>query len=221
MRKLKLLIPIAALAISAGCSNPADEVAAAKVSVTNILTAPQATPPDLSATRRLVFGPESSKIEFTGSKVTGSHQGGFARFEGELLVDSSRLLIQPGSRIVIDTDSIWSDSERLTGHLKNADFFDVENFPASTFILTDAVQPGASSVIVGTLNLHGITKEISFPATVELSDQTAEIKAEFSIDRFDFEMKYPGRADDLIRREVVLRLAVRAGSAEATSPTQL
>jgi len=36
------------------------------------------------------------------------------------------------------------------------------------------------------------------------------LTSQFVLNRFDFEIKYPGRANDLIRKEVVLRLNVKA-----------
>jgi polyisoprenoid-binding protein YceI len=210
MNHLNLLILAAAFVVAAGCSNPADDVAAAKVSTVSSAPLARSSSQDLSQARRLVFGPETAKIEFIGSKVTGSHHGGFRKFEGELLVSNDSQLLQSGSTVVIDTASIWSDNERLTGHLKDPDFFDVEKFPTSTFVLTEPAGKGESAMVTGNLMLHGITKQISFPAKIQFNDDAVELEAEFSIDRFDFDMKYPGRADDLIRKEVVLKLAVRA-----------
>jgi len=45
------------------------------------------------------------------------------------------------------------------------------------------------------------------------------VSAEFSINRFDFGIVYPGRADDLIRKEVVLQLDAKAvpGTADFAS----
>ena len=36
------------------------------------------------------------------------------------------------------------------------------------------------------------------------------IKAEFDFNRYDFDMRYSGKADDLIREEVVLKLDIKA-----------
>ena len=204
--KTSILFSVGAFAFFTGCSNPADDVAAAKVGEGST-NAPAASTEEA---RRFVFGPEGSKILFVGSKVTGSHDGGFNQFSGELYVGSDGKLLDAGNKVEIDTTSIWSDNERLTGHLKSADFFDTEKYPTATFVSTDINHDGTNSTVKGNLTLHGHTKEISFPANIEVSDSAVEVKADFSINRFDFEMKYPGKADDLIRKEVVLKLDVRA-----------
>lgn len=154
---------------------------------------------------------KNSKIEFTGSKITGSHDGGFKVFEGSFSVVDGQL-VPDGQTIQIDMKSIWSDSEKLTGHLMNEDFFAVEEFPTSSFAIT-AVEPADSGfTVTGNLTLHGVTKSISFPADIEVTDEEVELKAVFSIKRFDFDIKYPGGADDLIRDEVVIRLDVTASA---------
>jgi polyisoprenoid-binding protein YceI len=196
--------------ILTGCSNPADDVAAAKVSApANASEATELGSEEPGSARLLVFGPETSKIEFIGSKVTGSHTGGFSKFEGELHLGNDGQPLSNG-RVVIDMTSVWSDNERLTGHLKNADFFEVERFPTSTFVLTGISGQGSSATLAGNLTLHGVTKQISFPAKLRVSEGMVELESEFSIDRFDFDIKYPGRADDLIRKEVVLKFSLRA-----------
>ena len=57
-------------------------------------------------------------------------------------------------------------------------------------------------------------KSISFPATITVEEDRVVAQAEFSIKRFDFGIVYKGRADDLIRDDVVIKLdlvAARAG----------
>jgi polyisoprenoid-binding protein YceI len=199
-------LPLVAATFWFGCSNPADHVPAAAVSAASASTS--AEPADAEGTY-FVFGPENGVIEFIGSKVTGSHDGGFKNFHGEFKVVNGRLA-DSGNKVVIDTTSIWSDNNRLTAHLKTPDFFDVEQYPTATFTTTSVKHAGANSTVTGNLTMHGITKTISFPASVEIKANEVHITSEFSLNRFDFEMKFPGRADDLIRNEVVLKLNIKA-----------
>jgi polyisoprenoid-binding protein YceI len=64
--------------------------------------------------------------------------------------------------------------------------------------------------VTGNLDLHGVTKSISFPADVEVSDEEVTLKAEFAINRRDFNINFAGMPNDLIRDNVVLRLDVKA-----------
>ena len=149
-----------------------------------------------------------------GSKVTGSPDGGFNSFEGVLYIGDGSL-IAAGSSVEIDMASTWTDNDRLTGHLKSADFFDVESHPTATFEFT-SVEPSGEEfgvTISGDLSLHGVTKNISFPAQIKVSDEKLMLRSEFYLKRFDFDIEYPGKADDLIRDEVVIRLSIVAAPA--------
>ena len=42
-----------------------------------------------------------------------------------------------------------------------------------------------------------------------------KVNAQFFINRFDFNIKYPGKANDLIRKEVVLKIDVNAAPGKA------
>ena len=211
MKTVKHLVQILAVVFLFGCSNPADKVPEAKV------TAATNAPADVSKTAETpanaphsyVVSPENSSIGFIGSKVTGSHNGGFKKFVGELRIANGKLA-DTGNKVVIDTTSLWSDSDRLTGHLKSKDFFNVAEIPTATFETTAITQNATNFTVAGNLTLHGVTKLISFPATITVSEAAVEVAADFFINRFDFEIKYPGKANDLIRKEVVLKLKVKA-----------
>ena len=64
--------------------------------------------------------------------------------------------------------------------------------------------------VTGNLDLHGVTKSISFPASISVGEQEITATAEFSINRFDFGIVYPGMTDDLIREEVVISFDLKA-----------
>ena len=83
---------------------------------------------------------DESTITFVGSKVTGSHDGGFEEFTGHFTVDDNNEV--NGGSIVIDMGSTWSDNDKLTGHLKAKDFFWVEEHPESTFTVTGVEKSG-------------------------------------------------------------------------------
>lgn len=198
-----------AVLLLAGCSeNPADKSTAAQVS--EPAKTATAAKPDAAA-RVFEFTPESS-IGFVGSKVTGKHEGGFRKFTGGFKVAGDGIS-GSGHKVVIDMTSTWSDNDRLTGHLKNADFFDVEKFPESVFEVTAAEKSAdGKTKFTGNLTLHGVTKQISFPGDFAVQGNTATLKAEFFIKRIDFGIQYKGKADDLIREEVVIKLDLKAAA---------
>lgn len=203
----------AAAFIWAGCSkNPAENVPAADVRAATNATAAATAP---ASGQPYAIDAKNSTISFVGSKVTGKHDGGFKNFAGQITVVNGAVA-PTGNKVVIDTTSIWSDSDRLTGHLKNQDFFNVPKYPTSTFETTGIEKTATNYLVTGNLTLHGVTKQIAFPANIEVKPDAVTLTSEFFLNRFDFEMKYPGKADDLIRQEVVLKLNIKAVPGQAS-----
>jgi len=158
---------------------------------------------------KYVFTPES-QVTFVGSKITGSHHGGFKTFTGYFTIKDGAP-VGNDHKVVIDMKSTYADNEKLTGHLKSPDFFDVEKFQQSTFDVTEISKTSDTAYTVsGNFTLHGKTKNISFPASVSQSGDTVKINSTFNINRKDFGIVYAGKADDLIRDEVVIELKLEA-----------
>ena len=147
-----------------------------------------------------------STLEWEGSKVTKVHPGGFKTFSGTItLVDGK----PEASKVHVDIDSasLFTDSPKLEGHLRSADFFDVEKHPKATFSstsITPGGAEGATHTVRGNLTMRGVTKEISFPATITVGEKEVTAKAKFSINRKDWGIVYPGAPDDLIRDNVLI-----------------
>lgn len=211
-RLLQLAAASLALVALAACEDPAKGKAKAVTTEANSTTNALEAKPGAS-TAKYTFDQTTSKVEWTGSKVTAKHEGGFKTFNGVVtLVDGS-----PEKSTVsvdIDTDSLFSpDGDRLVGHLKSADFFDVAKFPKASFVSTEVKKggdKGASHTVTGNLTLHGVTKGVSFPANVRTTAGGVDVDAEFAINRKDFGLVYAGKPDDLIRDDVVIRLTIRS-----------
>lgn len=207
MRPLSLLI-LATAVLTVACANPAANKP--KASVSN--AAPETNSAKPAGAETLPISPENSKVDFVAAKVTRSHNGSFKQFAGTIdLVNNSA----ENSRVSIDiqTNSVVTDEPDLTKHLQTPDFFDVAKFPKATFVSTK-IEPnssgGATHNVTGNFDLHGIKKSISFPATIQISADSVSVNAEFAINRKDWGLLYPGKADDLIRDGVVLKLNVNA-----------
>ena len=208
MRNYQLVVFCLLLTLVAvACSDPAANKP--KASVGN--AAPESSAPKAGA-ETLTISPDNSKVDFVAAKVTRSHNGAFKQFSGTVdLINNSAE--QSVVSINIDTASVTTDDDQLTGHLKTADFFDVAKYPKATFVSTK-IEPdtsnGGTHTITGNFDLHGVKKSISFPATIQVSPDSVSANAEFSINRKDFGINYPGKADDLIRDGVVIKLTIKA-----------
>jgi polyisoprenoid-binding protein YceI len=199
------LIAIAGLIIQS-CANPAANKPQATVSE----SAPEAGNTKPSGAETLTITPNNSKIDFVAAKVTRSHNGSFKQFDGSIdLVNNSPE--QSRVSINIDTASVVTDEDALTKHLQTPDLFDSAKYPKATFTSTKIeLNPagGATHNITGNFELHGVKKSIGFPATIEVAPDKVTVNAAFAINRQDWGLTFPGKADDLIRDGVVIKLAL-------------
>jgi len=207
MHKTLLLMILSILVLTAACSDPAADKSKAVTGQAAQVASPAAN----TQGQKYLITPQNSKIEFLGSKVTGSEHGSFTDFSGEI----DHLGVPEKSRvsITIKTASVTTDSAGLDKHLRTADFFDVEKYPEAKFVSTEIKaggDKGASHTVSGNLTLHGVTKAITFPATINVTPDAATVESSFSINRKEFGINYPGARDNLIRDDVVLTLHIHA-----------
>ena len=210
-RRVSAVFGAIAACFVSGCSDPADNVTKSTTSAPKEVAAPS------TGAKEYVIR-AGSKVDFVGSKVTGSHAGGFKKFEGKITAEGGEVKT---AAVKISMNSLYSDNERLTGHLKSADFFEVEKHPTSTFTVTSIAAGEKGKTVTGNLELHGVTKSITFPADIQVTDNAVTVKAEFAINRKDFNINYAGKANDLIRDNVVLKLDINATPGEPKPEDQI
>src|ERR687895_674815 len=93
---------------------------------------------------------------------------------------------------VIKAASIDTGIERRDAHLRNADFFDVEKFPEITFQSKHVEKKGKDFVAHGTFTMHGVSKEIALPFTINGVNKapdgktTLGVTARAALNRRDF-----------------------------------
>ena len=212
---LARLAPVALLVALAACKDPAEGKPQATVSEAKpvpTIAASSASAKSANKIESLAFDEKVASVGFVGSKVTGSHEGKFGKVSGTItLVDGK----SDGSqvKVTIDETSLEAEPAKLRMHLSGPDFFDVEKFPKATFESTEvkpAAAGGGKYDVTGNLDLHGVKKSISFPATITVDGDAVTVAAEFDINRKDFGINFPGKADDLIRDKVLIKLSIKA-----------
>ena len=132
---------------------------------------------------------ENSVVIWTGYKVTGQHEGTITLKEGVLLFENEKLT---GGNFTIDMTSInttdlqGGSKNRLDGHLKDEDFFDVDNYKTAAMTFKDIKLNGSSYLIEADLTIKGITKTVTFKMNISGNIATADLK----IDRTKFNITY-------------------------------
>ena len=208
MRRTSVICALGLCLLGACNTDPAKGKAQATVSsaTETALSAPT------DASTNFVFSHDGSQIGFQGAKVTAKHDGSFGTFHGTIqLVDNDPTKAQVKAEI--DIASLAIEPAKLAGHLKAPDFFDVAKFPKAIFTSTSVRangEKGATHTVTGNLELHGVVKSISFPASIKTSSDAVDVDAEFAINRKDFGIVYPGMPDDLIKEDVLIKLKLHA-----------
>ncbi len=210
MKKVCLSLAAGALILSSCVSNPEGKKAETTDSVEATST--------VGAGASLAVDTAASTVVWTGRKVSGQHHGDVKISSGSLTVDGGKLT---GGNFVIDLTTINTQDlsgeykGKLDGHLKSEDFFDVANHPQATFEVTsvgEGTEPGVVTVS-GNLTIRGVSKNITFDARVdEATDTSVKASADFNIAREDWGVSYAGQADDLISKEINLKITLVAGA---------
>ena len=147
---------------------------------------------------------KNTTVKFIGSKPKGKHEGGFKAVKGTVSVkdnDPTTLKIT----LDIDMESLYTDNDKLTGHLKSPDFFGVKTNPKAKFVSTKVEKSGDSYKITGDLTMLGKTKEISFPAKLAVGADGLTLSSSFSIDRTQWGVGAgfgPGKIDNAVKLTV-------------------
>ncbi len=135
--------------------------------------------------------PESSSLNWSARRIVGnSHTGTVEIKEGSLIKTAADLT---GGRFVIDMTTITESNSNQTflTHIKSDDFFAVADYPESIFTIKQIAEQGDDNYLInGDLTIRGLTKEISFPATITEIDDRLMAKAEFIIDRTDWNINF-------------------------------
>lgn len=193
------------------------------VACTQAPQAPQAVTTEAQATQNAqgeTYTLTQANLKWIGSKVTGRHEGiipvskGYFKVQGLNLAGGEFILNVSGLEV---RDLEGDEKQELENHLKSEDFFAADSFPEGRFEITKVESvsgipecPSCNARITGNLTLRGITKSISFPATLNLTPEKISAQANFNINRLDWNIRYQGRKDDLIRPEVNIDLNLEA-----------
>ena len=141
--------------------------------------------------------PVHSEVAFTIRHMAVSKvRGRFDKFEGVLVTGEDPL--SSTVTATIDATSINTNNEQRDGHIKSADFFEVESHPSWTFTSTGIKADGDDYQLAGDLTIRGVTK----PVTLKLEingvgpDAYGGTRAGFSavgeINRHDFGVSFNG-----------------------------
>ncbi len=146
----------------------------------------------------------NSWVRYSGSGVGKNHPATFQLRYGEVTANKDQVT---GGKFILDITSLQAGregailDEKSKPHLVTGDTLDPISFGTSQFEIT-GIEPykakdndkplvkGANFMVSGNLQIRNVTKNIAFPARVDLDGNTLKAKANFDIDRRQWEVNY-------------------------------
>ncbi len=111
-----------------------------------------------------ILDPAHSQIQFAVKHMgISTVRGTFQQFSGTIEDEGG---VVTAVNVEIDVASLNTGSEQRDGHLKSADFFNIEANPTASFALTTFQRSGDDVVASGNLTIRGVTKPITLKGEI-------------------------------------------------------
>ncbi|MFM9945943.1 MAG: YceI family protein [Bacteroidia bacterium] len=221
MKTLKVILGVALIATSIFITSCSTKLKGDEAKVAEEQAVGSATGNEIAIDTKM------SKVGFTGNGVGKNHPGSFSLNSGTVNIADGKLT---GGNFIINAKSLVLDQKeemfqtKLLGHLLGPDFLDAEKYPTAKFEITSvepfapsdkdtSVTPGANYKISGNLTLKSITKNVTFPAKVEISSGVFTALASFNVDRKQWGIVYgndKSLKDNFISEVVNISLDIRS-----------
>jgi polyisoprenoid-binding protein YceI len=149
-------------------------------------------------------------------------RGAFEDFEGNLTLDGENPAASSAT-VTIQAASFDSGNEQRDGHVRGADFLDVENYPTLTFRSSEVRTAGDEFVLVGDLTIRGTSRPVQIAVELEgvekdpWGNQRIGFSGETTISRKDFGLTWNVPLDGgglLVSDKVKITLDVSAVKVE-------
>ena len=166
-----------------------------------------------------VLDPAHTRIGFSARHAMVTKvRGAFHEFEGIAHVDADNPA-DSSVRVTIQSASLTTVNDQRDGHLRSADFFDVETYPEIRFVSTDVRRDGTDWTITGDLTINEVTKPIAVAfeetgaATDPFGNERVGFEGSVAINRSDWGLKWNAALEAggvLVSEKVTLEFDVSA-----------
>ena len=148
----------------------------------------------------IILNKNESNFFWTGGLKFGAtnHSGNLKMKSGNLTLENNKI----SGEVVIDMLSLSNidlsegPGERLVGHLRSPDFFNVERFPTAKLSIQESrivekLGDGSYKMIInGLITIKGQTNPVSFEAKVNLDAEIKTAEGKLIFNRNDFNIQY-------------------------------
>jgi len=186
---------------------------------TNIMVAGLITPLVVAGEARAAEWtvlPEKSEIGFSGSAAGQTIEGVFEDFSADVMFDPSKPAATKAT-IIIELDSVNTGNSDVDGTLPGSDWFHTSEYPQATFT-ADSAEPAEGEnayLLNGTLELKGNAGNITAPATIDISGDTASATGSLTINRLEYGVGPDGPISGItVSEDVTISFTLQAERAE-------
>lgn len=136
-----------------------------------------------------------SRIDWTGRKVTGAHNGTIGIKNGNFILSGGKI---NGGNVIIDVTSIKilditdaAANAQFAGHLASDDFFSTEKFPTASFDIQTAKELSNGNVYLeGNLTIKDITHPAGFEVSLQKDPNVISLSGKLIIDRTFYDIRF-------------------------------
>ena len=152
----------------------------------------------------VTIDPSASLVAWEGTMLgVYSHSGTLNMTEASLSISDGKIT---GGSFTVDMNSMiatdenynpeeGSTPEKLIGHLKSADFFDVENFPSASF----SISGSEGNTVTGMLTIRGKTNEETVEnVMVSKEGDMVKITGDMTVDRKKYDVSWDSPVQDRV-----------------------
>ena len=150
-----------------------------------------------------------SELTWEGSRPGKTHNGTLGIKEGSLVFEDGKLAsgdftLNMTNITVLDIKP-GKNNQKLVDHLNTPDFFDSKNYPTGKFMISGSQEKNGKTLVKGKLTIKGITKDVSFLATISNNGDTVILKSDkFNIDRTDWDIRFrSGKFFDNLKNKLI------------------
>lgn len=129
---------------------------------------------------------DNYEVQFSGSGADGTFKG----LEGTINFDPDNPE-QAQFDVTLDARTIETGNKTKNKHARGESWFAVEQYPQIHFRSEKIKASGEEYQMTGTLTLHGVKKEISFPFTFYQEGNTGLFEGSFTVDREEYGIEGP------------------------------
>ncbi len=124
---------------------------------------------------------EDYSVKFTSKDPSGVFRG----LKGNISFDDKNLASSKFD-VIVDVATINTGNGMKNTHAKSEKWFDAEKYPIIKFTSSEITATAIGYQAKGTLEMHGVKKDITMPFTFQKTDNGGIFTSSFDINRLDY-----------------------------------